>query len=235
MKTKAWITQLFTLFIILVIISACTKDENDDESSDPNTGTITDVDGNRYNIIKIGDQWWMSENLNTTKFRTGEDIPNVAGAGEWTATAEAAYCNSGNDLDKAAIYGRLYNYYSVTDGRKICPDGWHIPNDDNWETLVTFLGGNVVAGGKLKHAGTDYWNSPNTDATNESGFSALPGGVRNANTSDFAGVGSTGSWWSATQFNTEKAIVWGVTSMNGAIPDYNLDKNTGLSVRCVKD
>jgi uncharacterized protein (TIGR02145 family) len=235
MKAKALIYELLILFMLTVSFTACKKDEINEEPSDPNAGTVQDVDGNSYNTVKIGDQWWMAENLNTSKFRNGENIPNVAESGEWSITENAAYCNSNNDPDIAADYGRLYNWHAVADGRKICPEGWHESNNDNWATLVEFLGGSDVAGGKLKQAGTDFWNSPNTDASNESGFTALPGGVRNANTGNFAGIGSTGNWWSASQQNLDNGYVWGLTSMNGAIVNYPLDKNAGLSVRCVKD
>ena len=232
---KKQIYTLFILFALVVTFTTCEKDENNEEPTDPNKGTVKDVEGNTYATVKIGDQWWMAKNLNTTKFRGGDDIPNVAGSGEWANLGDAAYFNSNNDPEIAADYGRLYNWHAVVDGRKICPEGWHAPNDDIWTTLVEFLGGYEVAGGKLKQAGTDFWNNPNTDATNESGFTALPGGVRNANTGDFAGIGSTGSWWSASAQNADNAYAWGLTYTNGAIANYNLDKNSGLSVRCMKD
>ena len=233
MKTNALIYQFLIPIILTAIIFSCNKDENEEETS--NTSTVQDVDGNTYQTIKIGDQWWMAENLNTTKFRNGENIPYLAGSNEWTSTLSAGYCHSNNDTTLGAVYGLLYNWHAVSDGRKICPEGWHSPNNNNWATLVEFLGGSDIAGGKLKQAGTDLWDSPNTDATNESGFSALPGGIRTPITGFFAGVGSTGSWWSNTQQNNEEAGVWGLTSMNGVIANYNLKKNTGMSVRCVKD
>lgn len=235
MKTKTQIYLLFIPFVLVFTFISCDKEENQEEPSDPNAGILQDVDGNTYKSIKIGDQWWMAENLNTTKFRNGENIPNVTGTNEWAIDMNAAYCNSNNNPEIASVYGRLYNWHAAADGRKICPDGWHIPNNNNWAELVEFLGGNEIAGGKLKQTGTELWNSPNADASNTSGFTALPGGVRNANTGFFAGTGSTGSWWSNSEQNSEKAGVWGLTSVNGAIADYSLDKNTGLSVRCVKD
>lgn len=235
MRKKTIIPPIFILLIFSFLLFACNKDDNEDDNTDPNTGTILDIDGNSYSIIKIGEQWWMAENLKTKKFRNDEDIPQLGGSGNWTTAASAAFCNYDNDTEKASTFGRLYNYYAVSDGRKICPDGWHIPTNDNWETLVEYLGGNDVAGGKMKQEGTDTWNSPNNEATNESGFSALPGGVRNATTGNFAGLGSTGSWWTATQSGGENAWVWGLSTMNGSIPNYDLDKNTGLSVRCIKN
>jgi len=235
MKTKILVYQLFIISLLVITSSACNKDDNNEEPSDPNQGTVKDIEGNSYKTTKIGDQWWMAENLNTTKFRNGENIPYLAGSNEWTSTLSAGYCHSNNDTTLGAVYGLLYNWHAVDDGRKICPEGWHTPSNNDWSALVEFLGGNEIAGGKLKQTGIDFWNSPNTDASNESGFSALPGGVRNANTGDFAGSGTTGSWWSASQQNIDKAGVWGLTTMNGAIATYNLDKNTGLSLRCIKD
>jgi len=235
MKTKTFSIPVLFIFMSVLIFAACDNTEDNEEPTDPNKGTVKDVEGNTYPTIKIDDQWWMAENLTTTKFRGGDDIPNVTGQGEWANLQDAAYCNSGNDPVIAEDYGRLYNWHAVTDGRKICPEGWHVSNDDDWSTLIDFLGGNQVAGGKLKQTGNEYWNNPNSDATNESGFSALPGGVRNANTGDFAGMGSTGSWWSASAQNADNGYAWGLTTINGAIAHYNLNKKSGLSVRCVKD
>lgn len=234
MKTKVLIYPLFVLFAFTFIFSSC-KDDSDEEPTDPTKGTVTDSNGNTYSTIKIGNQWWMSENLKTTSFRNGEDIPKVAGSGDWAATGEAAYCNYANDSVNPEVYGRLYNWYATVDGRKICPEGWHVPNNDNWTTLIEFLGGEEVAGGKLKQSGTEYWNSPNTDATNESGFAALPGGVRSPLSGFFAGLGTTGSWWSTSVQNANYSFVWGLTSASGTVSNYDLNKHSGLSVRCVKD
>ena len=233
---KIILSCCLSIVIILVIaLPSCEKDENNEEPADPINGTVQDIEGNVYPTVKIGNQWWMAENLNTTKFRSGEDIPNVAGAGEWATTGEAACCASANDPENAEVYGRLYNWHAAADGRKICPSGWHIPGDSDWTTLIEFLGGNEVAGSKLKQTGTVLWSAPNSDATNESGFTAIPGGVRNGNTGDFAGMGINSSWWSATQQNAENGFAWNVTSVNGFVAHYGVDKNTGMAVRCVKD
>ena len=235
MKKIARNYYFFILIGLAFTLTTCNKDKNNEEPADPNKGTVQDVQGHSYPTVKIGDQWWMAENLKATKFRSGEDIPNVAGAGEWASSGDAAYCNSNNDTAIAEVYGRLYNWHAATDGRKICPTGWHVPNDNDWAALTQFLGGEEVAGGKLKQTGTELWNSPNADATNESGFNAIPGGVRNSNTGNFAGMGTNASWWSVTQQNTDNAFTWGITSVNGFMANYFLDKNTGLSIRCVKD
>jgi uncharacterized protein (TIGR02145 family) len=235
MKKIALNYYFFMLIGLAFTLTACENDKNEEEPADPNKGTVQDVQGNSYPTIKIGDQWWMAENLNTTKFRTGEDIPEVAGEGEWVSLGNAAYCNPDNDTANAEVYGRLYNWHAATDGRKICPTGWHVPNDNDWATLTEFLGGNDVAGGKLKQTGTELWSSPNADATNESGFNAIPGGVRTGTSGDFAGMGTNASWWSVTQHNDDNAFTWGITSVNGIMAKYFLDKNNGLSIRCVKD
>lgn len=235
MKTKALLYQIFLLTLFVPFFCSCDGDENDDEPIDPNKGTVSDVEGNIYATIKIGEQWWMAENLKTTKFTNDVAINNVAGPNDWITLEEAGYCNSGNDPEKAETYGRLYNWHAAVSGQKLCPTGWHVPNDTDWETLITFLGGNNVAGGKLKQTGTDLWNGPNTGATNESGFNAIPGGVRSGNTGDFAGIGSTCNWWSTSVQNTDNAFALGVTSAIAAVIHFNLDKNTGLAVRCVKD
>jgi uncharacterized protein (TIGR02145 family) len=233
MKKRARDYYFFILIGLAFTLITCNK--NDEEPSDPNKGTVQDVQGNSYPTIKIGDQWWMAENLNTTKFSTGEDIPNVTGAGEWVSSVNAAYCNANNDTAIAEVYGRLYNWYAATDGRKICPNDWHVPSDNDWVALTQFLGGEEVAGGKLKQTGTELWSSPNADATNESGFNAIPGGVRNSTAGIFVGIGINASWWSVTQHNTDNAFTWGITSVNGIMSNYFLDKNTGSSIRCVKD
>jgi uncharacterized protein (TIGR02145 family) len=145
-------------------------------TTDVETNTVTDIDGNIYHTVTIGTQVWMVENLKTTKYRNGDPIPNVTG-NAWAALTTGAYCWYNNDAATyKATYGALYNWYAVADSRNIAPTGWHVPTDAEWTTLTTFLGGESVAGGKLKETGTNHWTSPNTGATNETGFTALPGG-----------------------------------------------------------
>lgn len=138
--------------------------------------TVTDYDGNVYQTVLIGDQCWMMENLKVTHYRNGDPIPHVTDGVTWGNLTSGAYCNYNNDEGNVATYGRLYNWYAVDDSRNIAPAGWHVPSDAEWQTLVDYLGGDAVAGGKMKEAGTTHWASPNTGATNESGFTALPGG-----------------------------------------------------------
>ena len=147
----------------------------------PEYSTMTDIDGNTYTTVKIGDQWWMAENLKVTHYRNGEEIPNITDNTEWANLTSGAYCDYDNNPNNVATYGRLYNWYSIEDSRDLAPDGWHVPSRDEWQTMIEYLGGDGIAGGKLKESGTEHWLSPNEGATNESGFSALPSGMRGDN------------------------------------------------------
>jgi len=201
-----------------------------------NLGTVTDIDGNTYQTIKIGNQWWMMENLKVTHYRNGDAIPNVTDNTEWTNLTTGAYCNYNNNSANVATYGRLYNWYAVNDSRNIAPAGWHVPTNAEWQTLVDYLGGNLVAGGKMKEVGTAHWDSPNAGATNESGFSALPGGLRSLY-GDFWHVGRIASLWPSTEYyyDTYSAWRWILDSTNSEVNCYVLNKGNGLSLRCVRD
>ena len=197
-------------------------------------GEVIDIDGNVYQTIKIGDQWWMMENLKVTHYRNGDPIPNVTSG--WSTQTEGAYCNYNNDEGMAAVYGRLYNWYTVADSRGLAPTGWHVPTDAEMQTLSDFLGGDAVAGAKMKEAGTVHWLSPNTGATNESGFTGLPGGSR-SNAGAYGYMGAYGSFWSATEYNSLRAWDRTLSYDNTDFPpnhEYRYKKN-GFSVRCVKD
>ena len=202
------------------------------------TNTITDSrDGQTYKTVRIGTQTWMAENLKTTKYRNGDQIATTSSPGlniKKEASASKYQWAYKGDEKNVTTYGRLYTWYAVTDSRAICPAGWHIPAETDWQTLTDFLASDNIAGGKMKETGTAHWNEPNKGATNESGFLALPGGYRNFDVS-FDGIGMASYWWSATEnFNTNgwsRVINW-ISS--------NLSKNTenkayGFSVRCIKD
>jgi uncharacterized protein (TIGR02145 family) len=194
---------------------------------------ITDIDGNKYNTVKIGTQTWMSENLKTSKYRNGESISYVSDGTTWGGLTSGAYCWQNNDIATKDTYGALYNWYCAIDSRDICPTGWHLPTDTELTTLTDYLGGATVAGGKMKEVGTTHWLTPNTGATNESGFTALPSGYKDS--SGYQPLGNNGSFWSSTSYSTD--LAW-VRSL-GFLWDYckidQLNKKTGLSVRCLKD
>jgi len=198
---------------------------------------VQDVEGNEYNTTKIGDQRWMVENLRTTKYNDGTEIPLVTDGTEWDDLTTSGYCYYDNDSDEYSVpYGALYNYYVVADTNSlnVCPEGWHVPSDTEWTTLTTYLGGTDVAGGKMKETGTFYWNSPNTGATNETDFAGLPGGYRSANGS-FFNIGNFGFWWSSTENDTSYAWSRYLYYFDVNVNRFDNDKGRGFSVRCLRD
>ena len=212
----------------------------------PLAGTVTDIDGNVYQTVIIGTQEWMAENLKVTHYCNGDSIPNVTFNGAWQALTTGAYCEYNNNVNNVATYGRLYNWYAVDDSRNIAPVGWHVPTDAEWKQLEMYLGMSqaeadndgwrgTIEGGKLKEAGTTHWFTPNTGATNESGFSSLPGGFRN-NDGGFGGMGARADFWSTT---TEASIInaWGRHLSYFFSEAYRdiWNKGYGRAVRCVND
>ncbi len=194
-----------------------------------------DIDGNVYHTVKIGTQIWMVENLNVTKYRNGDPIPNVTDGTQWKNSSTGAYCNYDNNAFSAEIYGRIYNWHSVNDSRKIAPEGWHVASDTEWTTLTSFLGGENVAGGKLKEAGLGLWQSPNEGATNESGFTALPGGTRYFDGAFDNQNGLLGYWWTSTQIDGTASWYRYLPWNDGNVHRFGHLFNSGFSVRCVKD
>jgi uncharacterized protein (TIGR02145 family) len=199
--------------------------------------TVTDIDGNTYNTVQIGTQIWMSENLKTSRYRNGGSIPYVVGNSDWQALTTGAWSNYNHDAANDPIYGKLYNWYTTL-GDTLCPTGWGVPTDAEWTILTTYLGGESVAGGKMKSVGTAYWNDPNTGATNESGFSVLPGGARSS-IGSFANISYVAFFWSATEFDNTNAWNRGLGNNNGyVIRNLNIvnsSKSSGASVRCLRD
>ena len=185
--------------------------------------------------VRVGKQEWQAENLNVDRFRNGDLIPEVRTKEEWEAAlmrGEPAWCYNDNDPENGKIYGKLYNWYAVNDSLGLAPEGWHIPTDGEWTILTDYLGGEEVAGGKMKTTGMAYWESPNEGATNESGFSALPGGYRDSRGS-FYGFRCNAFFWSATVCDFHRA--WNRNLyINGMFRDgYYI--GCGLSVRCLRD
>jgi uncharacterized protein (TIGR02145 family) len=197
-------------------------------------GTMTDQQGNVYKTIVIGAQEWMAENLKTTIYRNGDTIANITGNSQWSGLTTGAWALFINDSQYDCPYGKLYNWYAVADPRHVCPTGWHEPTDGEWTTLTDFLGGAAVAGGKMKTTGTQYWNSLNEDATNESGLSGLPGGSRTSS-GLFGNVGGDGYWWSSSGIDT--LFAWGrlLLYSNGNASQGTNNKQNGFSVRCLRD
>ena len=195
--------------------------------------TVTDIDGNVYHTVTIGTQTWMVENLNSTHYNDGVSIPCIIDNSVWKKMSTPAYCWYNNDVSNKAIYGALYNWYAINTG-KLAPKGWHVPTDAEWTTLTDYLGGESVAGGKLKEKGTSHWKSPNKDATNENGFSALPSGYRNYN-GVFGNLGIDSGWWSSTVYDVVNSWGRGLNYNDGNLGSDYGTKCYGFSVRCLKD
>ncbi len=204
----------------------------------PLTGTVADIDGNVYATIMIGTQIWMAENLRTTRYRNADVLPGNLTNTQWSAATSGAYAYPNNDIAWNEVYGKLYNWYAIADTNGLCPEGWRIPEDEDWADLLTYLEGNLVAGGKLKSTRTvpdphPRWDSPNTEATNESGFSGYPPGDR-FTSGLFYNFGKIGTFWSSTQANTANAWSRGLSYASAGVTRNSNDKRYGFSVRCLK-
>jgi uncharacterized protein (TIGR02145 family) len=200
------------------------------------TGIVKDFEGNSYKTIGIGNQIWMAENLKSTKYNDGSIIPNVQDNVEWRLLSSDAFCDYENNQLNSAIYGRLYNWFILGHKDVVCPTGWHLPSSSEWTVLTDLLGGKEVAGGKLKESGTTHWSSPNTGATNETGFSALPGGNRYYD-GRFFSLGQGCQWWTSdgdwSSLAGKNAFSIGYNSSGCAFDHSNYIY--GLSVRCIKN
>jgi uncharacterized protein (TIGR02145 family) len=197
-------------------------------------GVVLDNDGNTYKTIKIGEQVWMAENLKTTKYNDGNDIPLINNQTDWSNLITPGYCwyDFKEDPNKQ-VYGALYNFYVVNTGL-LCPEGWHVPNELEWSTLFAYLGSAGEAGGKLKETGTKHWKDPNTGATNESRFTALPGGFI-FSTGLFINKGATAYWWSSSPMNANAANAYHIHYNETLVNTGSLSNKCGNSIRCVKD
>lgn len=214
--------------------------------------------GQSNNVIKnftsvtIGNQEWLTENLNADKFRNGDSIPEIKSNLEWEKAGNAckpAWCYYDNNPSNGKIYGKLYNWFAVNDPRGLVPEKWHIPNDEEWRVLTEYLGGKEIedkleneepiwystnAGGIMKSIGTNHWKSPNEKAINSCGFSGLPGGFRFFD-GDFGAIGFNGFWWSSSEYSSFKSWIRYLNYNNGNVNRNNYNKSFGLSVRCLRD
>jgi uncharacterized protein (TIGR02145 family) len=184
--------------------------------------------------IKIGAQEWKEKNLDVSRYRNGDIIPEVTDSRQWANLKTGAWCYYNNDPENGKIYGKLYNWYAVNDPRGLAPKGFHIPSDKEWNTLINFLGGEAVAGGEMKSTGTSLWQLPNRAATNSTNFTGLPGGYRPINGA-FYSIGDSGYWWSSSEFGTTGASYRSLGYGNGSASSYYYGKGYGFSVRCIRD
>lgn len=228
---RMFMNHLFLLVAIMTaemfLFTGCKKEEIQ-------VGKVSDIDVNSYKTVKIGDQWWMAENLKTTQYNEGTEIPLITVDLTWKGLTNGAYCWYGNYLSSKAVFGALYNWYAINTNT-LCPTGWHVPTIEDWIALRNYLGGQSGTSGKLKEIGTAHWISPNDGATNETGFTALPGGYRHA-LGPFLELGKGGYWWLATE--TAPGTAWSThISCAGTFlyEDMHVEKMWGFSVRCIKD
>lgn len=196
---------------------------------------VMDYDGHVYDTVVIGSQVWLKQNLKTTHYRNGLPIPNVSDSLTWASLTSGARCYYANDsATYDSTYGALYNWFAVHDVNEICPEGWHVSSDAEWTAVASFLGGDLTAGGKMKEAGTVHWLPPNIGATNSSGFTGLPGGMRGL-ASEFGYLNENGLWWCSTQQSSGNG--WGryLWYMFAGIDRNPVPKYVGQSVRCIQD
>jgi uncharacterized protein (TIGR02145 family) len=235
MKSRNLIYPLILMGLVLIFTGSCSKDDNPD---DPDTGeTVTDVDGNVYHTVVIGSQTWMAENLKVLHYNDGTTpIPVVTDPLDWKNRTVAACCIYDNDNANFATYGVLYNWYAASNSR-LCPKGWHVATNEEWIIMYNWLNDKNNGGGKIKEAGTTHWVSPNTGATNSSGFTALPGGERIYWDGSFSDIGHRGYTWSTTEDEEYPDFAWsGWVRYDKAYLSFSsVDKRNGFSVRCIKN
>ena len=253
---KKYKVILLLSLVFLVFMSSCQKDDDDNDNDD--IQTVTDYDGNKYQTVMIGNQVWMTENLKTIHYADGTSIPLVEDNGAWDdlGYTDKAYCYYDNSSSNGNTYGALYSWAAAMNGeissnnnpsdvQGVCPDGWHLPSDNEWKELEMFLGMSQESadssrwrgtdeGGKLKETGYEHWIDPNTGATNESGFTALAGGWRDTY-GDFNYLDKFADFWSATEVDSSNVWFRDLGYSYSEIWRNNDYKNYGSSVRCLKD
>jgi hypothetical protein len=241
-----------TRFLILAIaalalFNACSDDNapgtlnNNNNGGGNNAGgcaggptTVTDIDGNIYNVISIGNQCWMKENLKTAHYRNGTPIPTGLNDSLWQTTTSAAYTIYNDNSINDSLLGKLYNWYAVADSNGLCPIGWHVPSFNEWDTLINYLGGDAIAGGAMKEIGLTHWASPNIGATDSSNFTGFPGGYR-SDIGTYMLINKSGQWWSSDQYTNLGSISYYLYyNHKDVTKDFNR-KSYGFSVRCVRD
>jgi len=223
----------FGLLLVVCFCVNCEKKNTIEPDQNDVTGTVTDIDGNVYQTIKIGTQWWMKEDLKVTHYRNGDTIPYITDQQVWRNLTTGAYCDHIDDAGWVDTYGHLYNWYAMTDSGHLAPAGWHVPTDGEWGTLINYLtpGPNQPPGGRMKEAGTSHWSSPNTGATNESGFTALP------DDAGLDGQGRYACYCGLTEHDIPfvTLLVLSYDNVGCNMWDEEGGMNRSFSVRCVKD
>jgi uncharacterized protein (TIGR02145 family) len=229
---------IYLLSISFLILQSCSSGDSDNNNS---TTSVSDVEGNVYQTITICNQTWTKSNLNVSKYRNGDIIPQVTNPSAWANLTTGAWCYYNNNSSNETSYGKLYNWYAVNDTRGLAPIGWHIPSETEIESMIDCLGGYQLAGGKMKSTGTSQWASPNLGATNSSGFTGLPSNGRNStmpgSTTPAAGFsldGYYGHWWT-NSFDGTYATQFSVYYNFSFINITGTSPTSGFAVRCVKN
>jgi len=220
---KARMNKIFIFFTLLPAMSMHIHAQD---------STVLDIDGNVYKTVVIGTQTWMAENLKTTRYTDKESIPYVPDVKIWDNLTSGAYSFYKNDSSNIETYGLLYNWYAINDNRNVCPAGWYIPGNKEWSELSVFLGGDSVAGGKLKESGTTHWLTPNTGAVNSTGFTALPGGYDDVGSYQ---LGTGCNFWSASDTLHLVAWYWALWFWRADFNPYIGGKQHGFSIRCIRN
>lgn len=242
MMTKTFICAVLGIVLAGVVLNQSGAADHPSDSSDStiiyfettSADTVFDIDGNTYTTVIIGSQVWLAENLKVTRCRNGHELPYVSNDTAWSAWPGGAYCWCNDDSTNKELYGALYNFAAVIDSCGLCPKGWHVPTESEWLRLIAFLGGDEVAGGKLKEKGTAYWNYPNIGATDECGFRGRPGGGR-GRISGSGDIGEFATWWSSTPYDSTYAWHYGLYRNSAKMRFNPGHRASGFSVRCVKD
>lgn len=249
--------KIFTSVLLLgaivgLLITSCGKQQGEPVPPTPWDGVgcppgaaLTDIDGNVYPVVTIGEKCWMASNLRTTRYRDGTPIPTVIDGMAWSQLTSHAWSYYWNDSVYDDPYGKLYNWFAAVDPR-LCPQGWHLPTDVEWQQLESALGMPISeldiellrgvdqnVGGKMKSMG--FWSEPNSGATDESGFAGLPGGFRGGFDGGFNGMNETGYWWSSTAFDPDAAWYRQLYFLEPGVVRFRSDKRNAFCVRCVRD
>lgn len=225
-------TTFTTCAVLMLLAISWTKNSSIQSST---IGDENSIQQNKIASVTIGTQVWMKKNLDVSRYKNGDKIPQVKNPAQWAKLTTGAWCWYNNDSATGAVYGKLYNWYAIHDPRGLAPEGWHIPGDAEWDVVLKFLGNNENnAGGRMKITGTAFWLDPNVNATNSTGFGAPGGGYRD-NLGQFAYLNFLGYWWSSTGNGPYHAWCRRLVSYGGFMDRMAYEKGKGFSVRCVKD
>ena len=239
-RMKAAYSKFSLVMALFFIFAGCERFFSDPIPPIDYTGqieSIKDIEGNIYKTVGIGTQFWMAENLRTTKLNNGKILNNLTSNSRWGFSKIPGYCYYNNDsLQYSTIFGPLYNFYVISSD-SICPTGWHVRTEQDWNILKEYLGGGLLAGGKMKDIYSKYWNSPNYCIANDYNFSALPGGSRRFDTGLFYELGNEGNWWTSSNIPQyqDHALIMTIIKGNTYLSSNSRYKHEGVSIRCIKN